>query len=386
MSNRPKNFRKSLSDSSNQISSTFNNIQPSNFPTNNKNSESDSTDLWQGLWARGEMVCLFGTPCVGKSILAMQIANELKNRRLSVIYFDLENFEYPVKPLVKTCSPSDYYASPDEKLQFIAQEIADKKPQAVIIDEISLLTDSKDPFSMRQTLNRLRIISRHNGTAMLLIAHSKKLKKKALATTDELQHPYEIMHACDSVFSLTETSRHNATTNQKTHYIKQHKNRMSPVIIGEDAVMSMQLTTTDEHLIFTNIHFDENERQLVRDNGFRSREEINKAIAHYRALCYSTREISAIVGLSQAQVSRIAKAQQEETDASDSRKIEEIVYPQWYIDTYLSKKASNSSLQGNKNDASDSCESHNLSAGRNLPPHETSDTSNSCNESEVMFE
>lgn len=356
MSNRPKNFRKALNASSNQFSSTFNSILPSSSSTNNKNPESDSTDLWQRLWARGEMACLFGEPCVGKSILAMQIANELKNKQLSVIYFDLENFEYPVKPLVETCSPSDYYATPDEKLQFIAQEIADKKPQAVIIDEISLLTDSKDPFSMRQTLNSLRIISRHNGTAMLLIAHSKKLKKKDLATTDELQHPYEIMHACDSVFSLTETSRHNATTNQKTHYIKQHKNRMAPVFLGDDAVMAMQLTTTDDkHLIFTNIHHDENERQLVRDNGFRSRDEINKAIAHYRALCYSTREISAIVGLSQAQVSRIAKAQQEESDASDSRKIEEIVYPQWYIDTYLSKKASNSSLQGNETDASDSC-------------------------------
>ena len=113
MSNRPKNFRKALNASSNQFSSTFNSILPSSSPTNNKNPESDSTDLWQRLWARGEMACLFGEPCVGKSILAMQIANELKNKQLSVIYFDLENFEYPVKPLVETCSPSDYYATPD---------------------------------------------------------------------------------------------------------------------------------------------------------------------------------------------------------------------------------------------------------------------------------
>ena len=149
---------------------------------------------------------------------------------------------------------------------------------------------------------------------------------------------------------------------------------MAPVFLGDDAVMAIQLNTTeDQHLLFTNFHHDENERQLVRDNGFKSREEIDKAIAHYRALCYSTREISVIVGLSQAQVSRIAKAQQDETDASDSRKIEEIVYPQWYIDTYLSKKARLS--------CGDSAvkEIDNTIAQR----HQQTDASDSCNASKL---
>ena len=321
MSNKPKIFRNALSASNKQHRKTYCSIIPSIFTCDTKpkqEPEFDPTNLWQGIWAQGEMACLFGVPCVGKSILAMQIAKELQDRDMKVIYFDLENTVYPVSPLVDTCSPDNDDCTPDEKIEFIAQEIAVKKPQAVIIDDISLLTEPKDSDSMRKTLNRLRVISNHSKTAMLLLAHSRKRKSKDLTTIDELSHPYEIMHACDSVFSLSTTSRRNSTIFHKSHYIKQHKNRMAPVILSDDAVMSALLVNNDDgHFIFTNFQRNENERRLVRDNGFDSRSKINNAIAYYRSLCYSTREIAAIVGLSQAQVSRIAKAQQE-ADASDS--------------------------------------------------------------------
>ena len=321
MSNKPKIFRNALSASDKQHRKTYCSIIPSIFTCDTvrkQEPEFDSTNLWQGLWAQGEMACLFGTPCVGKSILAMQIAKDLQDRGLKVIYFDLENVIYPINPLIDTCKPGNDDCTPDEKLDFIANEIAVKKPQAVIIDDISLLIEPKDSDSMRKALNGLRVICNHSETAMLLLAHSRKRKSKDLTTIDELSHPYEIMHACDSVFSLATTSRRNSTIFHKSHYIKQHKNRMAPVILSDDAVMSAQLVNNDDgHFIFTNFQRNESERRLVRDNGFDSRNKINNAIAHYRSLCYSTREIAAIVGLSQAQVSRIAKALQE-ADASDS--------------------------------------------------------------------
>ena len=321
MSNKPKIFRNALRASDKQHRKTYCGIFPSIFTCDTvrkQEPEFDSTNLWQGLWAQGEMACLFGTPCVGKSILAMQIAKELQDKGLRIIYFNLENIIYPVSPLVDTCAPGNDDCTPDEKLDFIANEIAVKKPQAVIIDDISLLTEPKDSDSMRRALNGLRVICNHSETAMLLLAHSRKRKSKDLTTIDELSHPYEIMHACDSVFSLDTTSRRNSTIFHKSHYIKQHKNRMAPVILSDDAVMAAQLVNDDEgHFIFTNFQRNESERRLVRDNGFDSRSKINNAIAHYRTLCYSTREIAAIVGLSQAQVSRIAKAMQE-ADASDS--------------------------------------------------------------------
>ena len=41
-----------------------------------------TVDLWNGLWNQGEMACLFGETNVGKTTLALQIANDLAKRGL----------------------------------------------------------------------------------------------------------------------------------------------------------------------------------------------------------------------------------------------------------------------------------------------------------------
>jgi KaiC/GvpD/RAD55 family RecA-like ATPase len=367
MSNKPKVFRRALDACSEQYHKTYHDIIPSiSVPDkfDEPQPEHDTTDLWQGLWAQGEMACLFGAPCVGKSILAMQIAKELNDKGLSVIYFDFEKNVYPVTPIVETYSPENDEISPDERIDFIAREITDRKAQAVIIDDISFIVDSKTPMAMRKTLNKLRIICQHSGAAMLLLAHSHKRKTKDLTIPDELQHHYEIMHACDSVFSLATTSRMNSIAYRKTHYIKQHKNRMAPVIFSNDAVMATQLITTDdEHLVFTNFQENENERQLVRDNGFNGIEQRKKAIAHYTKLNYSTREIAAIVGISQAQVSRIAKALQEPTSRTEPEQDPEMQQKENEYIEFMTNLIANQKIQPQASlaskpkptDASDSC-------------------------------
>ncbi len=361
MSNKQQIFSKAFNDSCEQQRITRHHITDpflvQSLPSTQL-TESHPSDLWQGIWAHGEMACLFGTSCVGKSILAMQIDKELQEKGLTTIYFNLENSTYPVQPLVNTCSPPEANLSPDARIEFIAQEIADQKPQAVFIDDISFLVDNKNHYGMLLALNRLRVICQHSGTAMLLIAHSRKRKSTDLTTPEELLHQYDIMHACDSVFSLATTSRWNSTSRHTTHYIKQHKNRMAPVILDDEAVISAQLITShDGNLIFSNLQRNESEHSLVRDNGFRSREEQYDAIAHYRKLAYSTREIAAIVGLSQAQVSRIAKClsqdlfishsftRPQQCDASDS------------YDSCHSSSAFNPSDTLKATDASDSCHS-----------------------------
>ncbi len=368
MSNKSKIFQHALDASRIQHNKTYNDIIPSIFVTETFGSQKtdvDTTNLWQGLWAQGEMACLFGTPCVGKSILAMQIAKELHERKLTVTYFDLENNVYPLTPLFETTSPSeDDELTPDEKINFIAETIALHNTQAAIIDNISLLVDTKKPNGMQQALNRLRVICQHNGTAMLLLAHSRKRKNKDLTTTDELQNAFEIMHSCDSVFSLSETSRKNSTTYRKSHYIKQHKNRMAPVILSDDAVMAMQLTTTnEEHLVFSNFQRHSNERQLVRDNGFSNHDYRNKAIAHFRSLNYSTREIATLVGLSQAQVSRIAKKLQQPLDIYNREEdLEDVKREQKYRDFIINPRATQQiAPQAHLHSKHDSCDSRNAS-------------------------
>ena len=374
MSNKHEIFSNALKASAKQSSKTYRKIVPSVFEMDPsckpKQQEKDPNDLWQGLWAQGEMVCLFGNQCVGKSILAMQIAKELQDKGLEVAYFALENVVYPIKPLINTISPSDdEQLTPSEYIDFIAQEINARKTQVAIIDDLSMLVDSSSAVDLRRTLNRLRIICQHNGTAMLLIEHSRKRKSNRLSTIDELQHPYEIMHACDSVFSLNEANRYNATLYKTSHYIKQHKNRMAPVIFYDDSVITAQLITNeDEKLIFHNLQHNGNERKLIRDNGFSSSFALHNAIAHYRQLAYSTREIAAIVGISQSQVSRISKNLQEK-DTYESMEVDhdmqekELEFREYMLNLRTAQQAptlpktdaSDASDSNVANDASDSC-------------------------------
>ena len=263
--------------------------------------------LWKGLWNHSELACLFGEPNVGKTILAMQIAVNVKRMGLNVEYFDLEDFEHPVMPqFTATTMPTD----DDETtpLEFISKKIAVKKTQVAIIDNFDiLLNGDNSSAAAKHALNALRQLARQSSTAILIIAHSKPTKRNRVITTECLPHAYEIMHACDSVFSLAKANRHNATCHRRTHYIKQHKNRMAPVIYDDNCVLTAMIDLHDGIIEFSNFEPMGNERQLLRDYGFHSSQSVYEAIRKLNYCHYTTREIAAIVGMSQSQVSRIIK-------------------------------------------------------------------------------
>ena len=50
-----------------------------------------SCSLWGDLWYENECMCLFGDPNIGKSALAIQIANSVAQIGFNTIYFDFEN-------------------------------------------------------------------------------------------------------------------------------------------------------------------------------------------------------------------------------------------------------------------------------------------------------
>ena len=49
----------------------------------------DPKPLWRNIWYENEVCCLFADTNVGKSILAVQIADEISQKR-KVVYFDFE--------------------------------------------------------------------------------------------------------------------------------------------------------------------------------------------------------------------------------------------------------------------------------------------------------
>lgn len=296
-----------------------------------------AVDLWHGLWYQGEMACLFGEPNVGKTILAMQIANVLSKRGLKTFYYDFENAAHQFKARYKTdksdpnSSDGNYIVKPlnpnysnaklDSRsvLEYIKKDFTTERAPVIIIDDITHLIGSGDQADIRYVLNTLRSWTQHFLVSILVLAHSKRRKPSSLTTIDTLAGSFEYSYAFDSIFSLTRANQYNAEHNNITHYIKHHKNRMGPVIYHDLNVITVKFGRDENNgfLQFNDFYTGGNERQLLRDYGYSTSEQINKAILQYKKLSFSTREIANIVGCSQSHVSRTIRKHQDILDKNN---------------------------------------------------------------------
>ena len=296
-----------------------------------------AVDLWHGLWYQGEMACLFGEPNVGKTILAMQIANVLSKRGLKTFYYDFENAAHQFKARYKTdksdpnSSDGNYIVKPlnpnysnaklDSRsvLEYIKKDFTTERAPVIIIDDITHLIGSGDQADVRYVLNTLRSWTQHFLVSILVLAHSKRRKPSSLTTIDTLAGSFEFSYAFGSIFSLTRANQYNAEHNNITHYIKHHKNRMGPVIYHDLNVITVKFGRDDDNgfLQFNDFYSGGNERQLLRDYGYSTSDQINKAILQYKKLSFSTREIANIVGCSQSHVSRTIRKHQDILDKNN---------------------------------------------------------------------
>ena len=265
-----------------------------------------AVDLWHGMWYQGEIACLFGEPNVGKTILAMQIANVVNKRGLKVYYYDFENAAHQFKSryrtnkfnygtgdgnfVVKSLNPFYSNAKLDSHsvLEYIKKDIINDRAPVIIIDDITHLIGSGDQADVRYVLNTLRSWTQHFLVSILVLAHSRRRRFGELTTID----------------------------NNITHYIKHHKNRMGPVVYNDMNVITARFGRDEGNgfLQLNDLTSGGNERQLLRDNGYNSFDQIKTAILKYRKLHFSTREIALILGCSQSHVSRTIRKHESEQE------------------------------------------------------------------------
>ncbi len=283
-------------------------------------------DLWHGLWYQGEMACLFGEPNVGKTILAMRIAADIVKRQLPVLYFDFENAEHQLLPRYQEHSFGDKNApifqivtpnyannelpkSNREWLTYILKRALQNNISVIIIDDITHLFGTGDPGDVRYVLNTLRSWVKQYRLSILVIAHARRRKTFQPISLEHLAGSFECAYSFDSVFSLNRANRYNRRTRGISAYIKQHKSRMGEVIYDDENVItaSLRFDEASRSLTFCNFMIDGNERQLLRDFGYHSREEILQAVLQFKDRAFTICEIADHVGISKSQVGRLLK-------------------------------------------------------------------------------
>ena len=245
--------------------------------------------LFSEFWFEQELCILFADTNVGKTILAVQIADsisrgqsipgfKLETKAQKVIYCDFElndkqfqsrysrNYEYPYQfsdnfLRVEINPEADF--PEDASFEFalsnaIERVITDNGAKIVIIDNITYLRHenerAKDALPLMKHLKRLK--SKYN-LSLLVLAHTPKRDLTKPLTRNDLQGSKVLMNFCDSSFAIGESS-----SDSSFRYIKMIKVRSTEHIYDSYNIMVCQITKPDNFLHFNFLHLDSEYKHL----------------------------------------------------------------------------------------------------------------------------
>ncbi len=231
-------------------------------------------------WNEGEIAVMFGPAGVGKSVLAVQIADALASgtpmdgfvmpeQRCRVLYVDLKLTKgqfaerYTYEPDMETsrrfrhsenlwvgCPPD-----PAKLCEYLRDAVAEKHISAVIVDDASELRSTYD--GTRETLavmRQLRRLQRELGLSVLVIASSREPGRTGMVRESDLMRSRALCEAADSAFAMGVHPHDPAW-----RYLLQTRSRTGP------------LQYTGENLPFCRIErFDDGNLAFVFDERFTS--------------------------------------------------------------------------------------------------------------------
>lgn len=252
--------------------------------------------LFDEFWLENEICVLFSDSGVGKSILAVQVADsiskgipingfKLDTKPQTVLYFD---FEMSSRQLAKRYSDgiSQYEFSRNlvrlevdsnsirddglicvEEATFDAlqYEIEKSGAKVVVIDNLTFLSQqSEDPSIALKMMKQFHYIKRRLGVSILIVSHTPKIEYGHIITKNDLQGSKNISNFCDSIVAIGKP----LYGDNKVRYIKQLKSRDSEEKYGTNNVVVCRLDKIDNFLHFVFIETSE-ERKVMYKYGNR---------------------------------------------------------------------------------------------------------------------
>ena len=274
-------------------------------------------NLWNSCWYEGEVCCLFADSNVGKSILAVQIAEEIA-RTEKVLYFDFELSDKQVQ-LRYTDEAGNLHKFPSNLLRSYinAEEITEiddfeeaiinsieqmavgLEAKVLIIDNLTYLcsTAEKGDTAGRLML-RLMQLKRKYGWSILVLAHTPKRMLTNPITQNDLAGSKKLYNFFDSVFAIGKSAK---DTNLR--YVKQVKVRHGSYQYDGDNVMVFSIEKEGSALRFCPHGYAE-EREHLKELSENEDGELRGRIVNLHSVGKSIREIAQELGLSYSKVQR----------------------------------------------------------------------------------
>lgn len=284
------------------------------------------------LWMEGELCVLFADTNLGKSILAVQIGNNLAqgvctgdlNNQLPpqthVLYVDFEmgskQFEsryyhprWGSYPFGKTFYRAEFnpaannpalYDDYDTYLEnALESAITQSKARVLIIDNLTYMaTGTERAREALPLMKKLKAIKTRHKLSMLVLAHTPKRDAAKAITVNDLQGSKMIINFCDSAFAIGKSY-----TRAGALYLKQIKQRSTTARYGADNVCLCQITRdlNDLHFTFTG---HAHERNHLQRPDAQNRDHLKQQARELRSQGHSFRHISKTTGIALSTLAR----------------------------------------------------------------------------------
>ncbi|MGI8757428.1 MAG: bifunctional DNA primase/polymerase [Acidimicrobiales bacterium] len=291
--------------------------------------------LFDDFWFESEICILFADTGLGKSVLAVQVADSitkhlsighfaLEAEKQKVLFFDCElsqkQFEkrYAVKEndiltdhyifddgflrtvINRHAAMPNQFKTFEEYLNFsLEYEIVQTETRILIVDNITYLKSAtetaKDALPLMKELNRLK--DKYQLSIMAL-AHTPKRDMTRPISVNDLQGSKMLSNLTDSIFTIGQSAK-----DKNLRYLKQIKVRSEEQIYHEENVAVCQLIKNHNFLMFDFLTFD-NEREHLKVLSDDDKADLIQKVKNLSASGDSQRKIAGELGISLGAVNK----------------------------------------------------------------------------------
>ena len=248
--------------------------------------------LWDSFWYEGELSCLFADSNVGKSILAVQIADRIA-RTDNVLYLDFELSEKQFQ-LRYTNEHGELYTFPDKiyRVSIDCNQLLDANFEEAIIggiEQMAVQTDCK--------------------IFIIVLAHTPKRSLDCPITSNDLAGSKRLYNFFDSVFTIGKSAQDGGL-----RYVKQLKVRYGTFSHDADNVIVYEIDKVDAFLQFVFRGYS-TEKEHLKKLGDNESSQRDCQILQLSQSGKSVREIASQVNCGKSTVNRIIQRSKESKNA-----------------------------------------------------------------------
>jgi hypothetical protein len=298
--------------------------------------------LFGKFWYQGELCILFADSNLGKSILAVQIANAIsigesmepftfEAEAQPVLYCDFELSDKQFEARYSVDYQDHYHFShnfyraelnPDSDMPpgfkdydeylsaCLERSIVQTGTKVVVIDNLTYLRGenekAKDALPL---MKHLKALKNRYGLSILALAHTPKRDLSLEITRNDLQGSKMLMNFCDSAFTIGES-----VTGKSMRYLKQIKQRNTNQVYDSTNVCVCEINKPANFLQYQFAGHGVEADHLRKPKRSPNSGQHTEQVLALRAEGKSLREIGALLGMSFQKVDRIIKASQAESN------------------------------------------------------------------------